>query len=139
MNPRRQDSGFTLLEIMIAVAIVVMFATVVGINVTRYFNESRIAKAKVDLKSLESALELYRTNCFRYPAADSGVKALVEKPGDCESWAGPYIKSKNAPKDPWGHEYLYQSPGAAAEYDLMSYGPDGASGGGDDISVGDIQ
>lgn len=124
---------------MIAVAIVVMFATVVGINVYRAFSDSQVKKAQVDIKSMESAFELYRTNCLKYPGTDSGIKALLEKPGDCEGWAGPYIKSKNVPKDPWGNEYIYVSPGSSGEFDLESYGPDGAAGGGDDIKVGEIQ
>ncbi|MBI2061615.1 MAG: type II secretion system major pseudopilin GspG [Nitrospirae bacterium] len=136
---KRKDAGFTLLEIMIAVAIVVMFSTVVGVAVYRYFSQAQVNKAKVDIKNIESALELYRTNCLKYPGGEGGIKALLEKPGDCEGWAGPYIKAKNVPKDPWGHEYVFTSPGASGDYDLASGGPDGAVGGGDDITLSDIQ
>lgn len=130
--------GFTLLEIMIAVAVVVMFSTIVGVAVTRYFSQAQVKKAMVDIKSLESAIELYRTNCYRYPAGDAGLRALIEKPSDCEGWAGPYIKANKLPKDPWGKEYMYSGPSGDADYQLSSGGPDGSPGSADDIKITDI-
>ena len=128
---QRAARGFTLIEIMVVVAIIaILGATVVPLIMDRP-NEARVVRAKNDIGTISSALELYRLDNFNYPSTEQGLQALVEKPtGDPEpaNWKqGGYIQK--LPKDPWGREYLYISPGEGGDYDVVSLGNDGAEGG----------
>jgi len=127
----RSDTGFTLIEIMVVVAIIaILGATVVPLIMDRP-NEARVVRAKNDISSMSAALDLYRLDNFNYPSTEQGLLALVEKPtGDPDpaNWKdGGYIKQ--LPKDPWGREYIYQSPGEGGDYDIISLGNDGTEGG----------
>ncbi len=126
---RRTQSGFTLIEIMVVVAIIaILGATVVPLIMDRP-NEARVVRAKNDIASYSSALELYRLDNFNYPSTDQGLEALVTKPsGDPEpaNWNGSgYVKKLS--KDPWGRDYLYQSEDG--QFEIVSLGNDGAEGG----------
>lgn len=128
---RGMQSGFTLIEIMVVVAILaILGATVVPMIMNRP-EEARVVKAKQDIGTLEQSLELYRLDNFNYPSTDQGLQALIEQPtGDPEpsNWKdGGYVKK--LPKDPWGREYIFLSPGESGDYDIISYGRDGAEGG----------
>lgn len=128
---RGMQSGFTLIEIMVVVAILaILGATVVPMIMNRP-EEARVVKAKQDIGTLEQSLELYRLDNFNYPSTDQGLQALIEQPtGDPEAsnWKdGGYVKK--LPKDPWGREYIFLSPGESGDYDIISYGRDGAEGG----------
>jgi len=130
---RRSHKGFTLIEIMVVVAIIaILGATVVPLVMDRP-NEARVVRAKTDIQSIGAALDLYKLDNFNYPTTEQGLQALVEKPsGDPEpvNWnSAGYLKKLN--KDPWGREYLYQSPGESGPYDIISQGSDGAEGGED--------
>jgi len=128
-RPRKQ-SGFTLIEIMVVVAIIaILGATVVPLIMDRP-NEARVVRAQTDIKSLGAALDLYRLDNFNYPSTEQGLQALIEEPsGDPEpgNWNGPYVKKLN--KDPWNRDYVYQSPGEGGDFDIISLGTDGAEGG----------
>lgn len=126
---RRRVSGFTLIEIMVVVAIIaILGATVVPLIMNRP-EDARVVRANNDIASVSSALELYRLDNFNYPSTEQGLQALVEKPsGDPEpvNWnAGGYIKQVQ--KDPWGRDYLYISDGGS--FEILSLGRDGAEGG----------
>lgn len=128
---RGMQSGFTLIEIMVVVAILaILGATVVPMIMNRP-EEARVVKAKQDIGTLEQSLELYRLDNFNYPSTDQGLQALIEQPtGDPEpsNWKdGGYVKK--LPKDPWGREYIFLSPGESGDYDIISYGRDGTEGG----------
>jgi general secretion pathway protein G len=132
MAVRRHDTaraGFTLLELLVVVAILGLLAAFVG---PRYFgqlgkSESGVAAAQV--RSFVDALDAYRVDLGRYPTSAEGLTALVERPAGDSRWRGPYLR-KAVPLDPWGRPYLYRSPGqGGADYDLLSYGKDGAPGG----------
>ncbi len=131
-NTRRVSQlGFTLIEIMVVVAIIaILGATVVPLIMDRP-NEARVVRANGDIATLGAALDLYKLDNFTYPTTDQGLQALTEKPsGDPEpaNWkSGGYIKQ--LPKDPWGREYIYQSPGEGGDFDIVSLGNDGAEGG----------
>jgi len=121
--------GFTLIEIMVVVVILAILGRI---------DEARVTKARNDLRLYESALDLYRMDNFKYPTTDQGLQALVTKPND------PNLKNyrpegyvKQLQKDPWGHDYVYVSPGTnGAPYDLLSYGADGQPGGtGNDADI----
>ena len=127
----RRQRGFTLIEIMVVVVILAILGTLVAPQILGRIDEARITKAREDMKLYESALDLYRMDNFRYPSNEQGLDALVHRPNDpnLKNWrAEGYVKQ--LVKDPWGHDYVYVSPGTGgAPYDLMSFGADGAPGG----------
>ncbi len=129
VNSGRRQSGFTLIEIMVVVAIIaILGATVVPLIMDRP-NEARVVRAKNDIASFSSALELYKLDNFNYPSTDQGLEALVTKPsGDPEpvNWnRNGYVKKLS--KDPWGRDYLYDSEDG--NFEITSLGSDGAEGG----------
>lgn len=125
------QQGFTLLEILIVVAIIAILAAVVAPKIIGRVDDAQISKVKSDVNALESALDLYRLDNFQYPSTDQGLEALVEKPsGDPEprNWkSGGYIKRLE--QDPWGNNYQYLYPGEHGEVDIYSLGEDGQPGG----------
>jgi len=135
---RNRISGFTLIEIMVVVVIMSILASIVVPKIMSRPEEARIAKASQDIRAIGAALDLYRLDNFKYPSTDQGLSALVTSPGDLQPGAnwkeGGYLE--RVPKDPWGNDYLYLSPGTHGDYDLYSWGADGAAGGSD--SAADI-
>lgn len=127
--------AFTLLELLVVVAIIGLLAGYVG---PKYFGqlgkaETKAARSQID--ALEKALDQYRLDVGRYPTTDQGLNALVVQPTGTAKWAGPYLK-KEVPLDPWSKPYLYKSPGEHGEIDLFSYGRDGTAGGsGEDADI----
>jgi general secretion pathway protein G len=120
--------GFTLIELMVVIVILGILAGVVVPRIMDNPDKARVAKAKHDITALGSALDVYRLDNFVYPTTDQGLEALVTQPSEAANWkAGGYIKKLN--KDPWGHDYLYMSPGQHGEVDIYSLGADGAPGG----------
>src|SRR5687767_1242086 len=124
MNSR----GFTLLELLVVIAIIGLLA---GYVAPRYFSQigkSEVGVAKAQVDAFEKALDQYRLDTGRYPTTEQGLAALVNRPPNEAKWSGPYLK-KGIPADPWGNAYVYRQPGERGEYDLLSYGKDGAPGG----------
>ena len=120
--------GFTLLELLVVIAIIALLA---GYVAPRYFSQigkSEVSVAKSQINALEKALDQYRLDTGRYPTTEQGLSALVTRPVNEPKWNGPYLK-KGVPLDPWERAYLYKQPGEHGEYDLFSYGKDGAPGG----------
>ena len=122
------STGFTLLELLVVMVIIGLLAGYVG---PKYFgqigkSETKVARAQLD--SLEKALDQYRLDTGHYPAPESGLAGLIQKPPNEAKWDGPYLK-KIVPMDPWGRPYIYKVPGEHGEYDLVSYGKDGQPGG----------
>ena len=123
-----KQRGFTLLEIIVVVAIIAILAAYIAPKISGRVDDARVTKAKSDIRVLESALELYKLDNFTYPESGEGLQALVSKPSDAKNWRdGGYIKQLN--KDPWGNEYQYRFPGSKAEFDVYSMGSDSADGG----------
>ncbi len=120
--------GFTLLELLVVMVIIGLLAGYVGPKFFGQIGKSEVKAAKAQLDALEKSLDQYRLDVGHYPSTEQGLPALVTKPGDEPKWAGPYL-SKALPKDPWGNDYQYKSPGEHGEYDLLSYGKDGRPGG----------
>lgn len=131
MFAKKNQSGFTLIEIMVVIVIIGILAAAVLPNLMGEPDKARLVKAKSDIQSLEAALERYRLDNFRYPTTDQGLEALVTKPaGAPEPRNYPpsgYIKS--LPNDPWGNPYIYMNPGKHGQIDIFSYGADGQAGG----------
>ena len=132
----RKTRGFTLLELLVVIVIVGLLA---GYVAPKYFSQvgkSEVQVARAQVESLEKALDQFRLDMRRYPTAEEGLEALVSKPANAATWSGPYLK-KAVPNDPWGHAYVYRTPGAKGEFDLFSYGRDGKAGGaGEDADIG---
>ncbi len=135
-NTKLNNQGFTLLEIMVVVVILSILAIYVGPKVMGKPQEARINAANLQIKSFESALKFYKMHNFAYPSTEQGLDALVSPP---ETGQLPKNYQKGGymdkiPKDPWGNDYIYLSPGAqnADGFDLMSYGPDEQPGGEDE-------
>jgi len=131
----RRQQGFTLIELLIVMVIIGLLAALVGPRMFGKVDESRQRSAKAQISLFETALDTYRLDTGKYPTTDEGLEALRTKPSGVERWDGPYL-NKEVPKDPWGNEYVYQSPGEHGDYDLMSYGADGSPGGeGSDMDI----
>jgi general secretion pathway protein G len=126
---RRPDSGFTLIELLVVLVILGLLAALAGPRVLNYLSGARADTTRLQIQGLASALDLYRLDAGRYPTTQEGLAALIRNPGNVPGWRGPYLDSKEVPKDPWGAAYLYRSPGEHGDYDLVSLGADGAPGG----------
>lgn len=128
--------GFTLIELLVVLVILGLLAGVVGPNVLNQLGGAKTKTARVQIKDLEQASEMYKLDVGRYPTSAEGLVALVEKPGSADGWNGPYLKS-GVPLDPWKYDYYYEFPGTRAEVDIYSLGQDGSQGGeGEDSDVG---
>ena len=128
--------GFTLIEVVVVIVILVLLASIATPMYLNYIKRANVSAAKTQIKMLEDALTGYRLDLGKYPDTEAGLAALVENPDENEKWKGPYIKP-NVPKDPWGNDYVYVSPGEnGRDFDLSSYGADGQPGGeGDDADI----
>ncbi|WP_417776664.1 type II secretion system major pseudopilin GspG [Stutzerimonas xanthomarina] len=128
---RRKQGGFTLIEIMVVVVILGILAALVVPQVMNRPDQAKVTVAKGDIKAVSAALDMYKLDNYAYPSTQQGLDALVEKPGgnpQPKNWnRDGYLK--RVPKDPWGNEYQYLSPGTQGQFDLYSYGADGKQGG----------
>lgn len=129
--------GFTLLELLVVIVIIGLLASYVGPRYFAQLGKSETATARAQLDGLRKALDTYRLDVGRYPRTEEGLASLSVRPAEgSDRWAGPYL-SKPVPADPWGHPYQYRSPGATEDYELLSFGKDGKSGGsGENADIG---
>lgn len=130
-NKSRVYRGFTILEIMAVVIIIGTLAGIVAFNVFGKIEDARIKATKASLKVLDDAVTLFKLDTGRFPSEEQGLKELVEKPTDVTTYSeGGYLKTKQVPKDAWGHEFVYHlNPESGQPFEVMSYGSDGQEGG----------
>lgn len=120
----RAQAGFTLVELLVVLAILGLMVAIVAPQVLKYLGRAKVDTARIEMRNIETALDLYMIDVGQYPTQQEGLAALIANPGTLASWHGPYLKTTGAPLDPWGHPYQYQIPGQHGDYDLYSLGPD---------------
>ena len=126
--------GFTLVELLVVLAILGMLAALVGPQVLNQLGGAKSKSAAIQISDLEQALELYKLDVGKFPSSEQGLNALVRKPSGATGWNGPYLKKGELPDDPWGNPYEYRYSGGKLE--IISYGADGRTGGsGEDADV----
>ena len=129
---KRNQRGFTLIELMVVIVILGILAGLIVPRIMGRPDEARQTKARLQIESLETALKLYRLDNGNYPSTAQGLQALVEPPSGplLKNWRqGGYLERGRVPKDPWDNDFVYISPGAHGDYDLSSRGADGLPGG----------
>ena len=132
-----KNSGFTLIEVMVVVVILAILAAIVAPRVMDKPAQAQQTKARQDIRSLETALNLYKLDNFVYPTTDQGLEALVTKPSGTPEPKNWKRYMDRLPKDPWGEQYQYLSPGNKSDVDIFSFGADRQLGGeGDSADIG---
>jgi general secretion pathway protein G len=132
MKEQTGDAGYTLLELLVVLAILGLIIGIAAPQVIGYFGHSKSKAAEIQISNIAAALELYHLDTESYPTSEQGLKALIEKPADARKWAGPYLTRDDGIIDPWGHPYLYQPPAGDGRILIRSLGADGKPGGIDD-------
>ncbi len=138
MNPRIQPAsrrrlsrraGVTLIEMLVVVTIIALFASIVGPRLFKAGDGARVTAARTQINSFMQTLLLYKNSTGVFPNAQQGLAALRVKPADQPNWDGPYLQSE-VPADPWGRPYIYKFPSEFGdEPEIISLGADGAPGG----------
>lgn len=134
------EFGFTLIELLVVLVIIGILAGYVGPKIMGHPEEAKRTKATMQIQGIETALNLYKLDNGSYPSTEQGLQALVEPPATgklAPKWrTGGYLEKSKVPKDPWGNDFVYLSPGAHGDYDLSAYGIDGEAGGeGDNADI----
>lgn len=122
--------GMTLLELLVVMVILGILATIGTLQVVGYLDRSRVDAARLQMDQLATAINLFRIDMGRVPAAEEGLEALIAVPHQSDAkWRGPYLTKASSLRDPWGRAYIYSVPGKGKPYDLSTLGADGKVGG----------
>lgn len=126
---RTARAGFSLLELLVVLAIMALLAAIVAPQVLKYLGSSRSQTAKVQIQNVQAALELFQVDVGRFPSQEEGLDALINAPATAPGWNGPYLKKAEGLVDPWARPYHYRMPGQKGPVDVYSLGSDNAEGG----------
>ena len=127
--PPRRLAGWTFIEIIISIGIILLLTSAVAFMATKYIDQAKQATARTQVETLALALNAYYIDCKAYPTPQQGLAALWEKPAGVDGWNGPYV-AKAIPSDPWNHPYVLKIPGPnGLPFEVLSLGADGAEGG----------
>ena len=133
MSTPIRPSGFTLIELIVVIALVAVLAAVIAPNLLGKATEANRKSATIQLEKIANSVELYRLETGRYPEE---LSDLVRRPSGVERWNGPYVRKLSQLQDPWGNDLVMQRPGENGPFDIISYGADGRPGGeGDDADI----
>jgi len=134
-NSVNNSRGFTLIELMVVIVILGILAGLIVPRIMGRPEQAKQLKARMQIESISTALKLYKLDNGQYPTTEQGLQALVEPPTSGNiptNWRkGGYLEKGKVPKDPWGNDFVYLSPGIHDDFDIIAYGADGASGGED--------
>jgi len=119
----------TLIEILVVLVLIGIVMGIVGGNFLGKGEKAKGDAAKIEINQIGQTLDLYKLEVGRYPTTQEGLQALITAPSGVNNWNGPYWKNVTIPKDPWGNEYKYTSPGTKGPYEIISYGADAKEGG----------
>ena len=124
------QAGFTLIEMLVVLAIVGLLVGLVAPRVFNQLAEAKVRTAHIQIESFKNALDLFYLDAGRYPTTSEGLSALIVRPSNVAGWGGPYIKGTAVPRDPWNNPYAYRSPGENGRtFDIVSSGPSGKADG----------
>lgn len=124
----RKNQGFTLVELLVVLAILAMLAGLVGPAIINKLDGAKVSTAVTQIADLEKAVDLFKLDVGRFPSRDEGLAALTTKPGSANGWNGPYLRGE-LPLDPWKNAYIYNIPGPNGGFQISSLGEDGQPGG----------
>ncbi len=128
----RGEDGFTLVELLVVLVILVLLASIIGPRVIGYLGSSKSKAARIQIESLVTSMELFHVDVGRYPTTSEGLDALVKSSTSIKGWNGPYLTKGTVPADPWGAAFKYESPGKGKPFEIFSLGADGKEGGSDE-------
>ena len=121
--------GMTLIEILVVLVLIGIVMGILGGNFIGRGEKAKADAARIEIGQIGQSLDLYKLETGRYPSSSEGLQALIASPAGATNWNGPYWKKSTIPKDPWGNDYRYTSPGQKGAYDIISLGADGKEGG----------
>lgn len=120
---RPNEEGYTLVELLVVLAILGLLTAIATPMVLRYLDSAKMSTARTEISNLSAALDLFKFDVGRYPTTQEGLEALITAPPAAHNWNGPYVKKTTKLADPWGTPYHYKSPGDHGDFDLYTYGP----------------
>jgi general secretion pathway protein G len=129
---RLGERGYSLLELLVVLAILGLIIAIAAPRVIGYFDSSKAKAAQIQIANIAAALDLYYLANGAYPSEQQGLKALVEQPEGVQAWDGPYLNRADGIVDPWDRPYIYKQPGTHGKFDVSSLGADGKEGGEDE-------
>ncbi|MDE2182801.1 MAG: type II secretion system major pseudopilin GspG [Alphaproteobacteria bacterium] len=122
MSKLRSEAGYTLMELLVVLAILGLLAAIATPLMLHYLDSAKLRTARTEVANISASLDLFKYDVGRYPTTREGLAALLQAPPDVEDWNGPYAKKLDGFNDPWGHPYVYRSPGEHGSFDLYSFG-----------------
>jgi general secretion pathway protein G len=136
-DPHQRQRGFTLLELLVVLAILGLLIGLVAPAALRQLESSKEKIAHQSIERIAGVLDIYKLDVGAYPTTEQGLLALIAPPSGVTRWNGPYLKGENVPQDPWGRPFIYHNPSQRAghEYDLYSLGRTGQPGGTGDAAT----